>query len=116
MTLFGKFRYPLLFTHSRHSWSASLDLHHGPVAILAKISSFALSLSSQICGPRLNFVTHNIDQDVKAVSAEPQHPRVLYHHAAELQELQVYEPMGQEGGRAMAVKVSLDTDVFSPRY
>ncbi len=56
---------------------------------------------------KLNFVTRNIDQDVKAVSAEPQHPRVLYHHAAELQELQVYEPVGQEGGRAMAVKVSL---------
>ncbi len=55
----------------------------------------------------MNFITRNIDQDVKAVSAEPQHPHMFYHHVAELQELQVYEPAGQEGGRAMAVKVSL---------
>ncbi|KAK0244014.1 hypothetical protein EDD85DRAFT_977525 [Armillaria nabsnona] len=45
----------------------------------------------------MNFVTRNVDQDVKAVTAEPHHPRVFYRHAKELQELQVYEPLWLQG-------------------
>ncbi|PBK75067.1 hypothetical protein ARMSODRAFT_951133 [Armillaria solidipes] len=55
----------------------------------------------------MNFLTRNDDEDIKAVAAELQHPRLFYQHAKELQELQVYEPVGQEGVRAMTVKVSL---------
>ncbi len=46
----------------------------------------------------MNLITRNVDQGVKAVAAEPQHPRMFYRYATELQELQIYEPVGQEGG------------------
>ncbi len=78
------------------------------------VSEVIAALESSLCVDQvytetgeMNFITRNSDQDIKAVAAEPQHPHVFYRLAKELQELQVYEPVGQEGSRAMAVKVSL---------
>lgn len=34
----------------------------------------------------INFVVRDVDEDIKAVAAEPTHPRVLYRHAMELQD------------------------------
>lgn len=60
---------------------------------------------------KMNLITRrhsdNQRQVVKVVAGQAMHPRALYRYAKELQESQVYEPVGQEGGRAMAIKVSV---------
>ncbi|KAK0464308.1 uncharacterized protein EV420DRAFT_1036404 [Desarmillaria tabescens] len=67
---------------------------------------------------KLNFLTQNLDHPdviIKAVAADPNHPQVLYRYATELQESQVYEPIGQEGGRAIAVQIWLREYTFTPQ-
>ncbi|KAK0464294.1 uncharacterized protein EV420DRAFT_1637864 [Desarmillaria tabescens] len=79
-------------------------------AVVALESSFSVDLvhvsELELETGEMNLFTHNIDihEDVKAVSVEIKHPRVLYRYATELRESQVCEPVGQEGGKAMAVK------------
>ncbi|KAK0441571.1 hypothetical protein EV421DRAFT_1811440 [Armillaria borealis] len=86
------------------------------------VSQAVTALESSLCVDQvhpeigeMNFLTRNDDEDIKAVAAELQHPRVFYRHAAELQELQIYEPVGQEGVRAMTVKLWLQGYTCTPR-
>ncbi|PBK97445.1 hypothetical protein ARMGADRAFT_1162344 [Armillaria gallica] len=77
------------------------------------VSEVAAVLESSLSSDRVHSETGEMNlitnQDIKAVATEATHPRMLYRYATELQKLQIYEPVGQEGGRSMAVKVSLGT-------
>lgn len=80
------------------------------------VSEVAAVLESSLSSDRVHSETGEMNlitnQDIKAVATEAIHPRILYRYATELQKLQIYEPVGQERGRSMAVKVSLSTDIF----
>ncbi|KAK0441562.1 hypothetical protein EV421DRAFT_626930 [Armillaria borealis] len=88
------------------------------MAISALESSLSVHLSYSETG-KMKLITRRYSdnqlQDVKVVAGQAMHPRVLYRYAKELQESQVYEPVGQEGGRAMAIKIWLQECTSTPQ-